>query len=300
MINKRRDFLIQTLIIAGTAFILYSFYINVIDHTQNDNIISGFKFLHEKAGFDVIMHLISFTPNSTYLSAFYVGVLNTLLLSFLSIIFATTIGLIIAISRLSRNWLISKLAYAYVEIFRNLPLLLQVFFWYFILLEHLPQVKQSYQITSFIALNIQGLSVYNLTMIPELMAMLMALSLYSASYISENIRAGIISINKGQIEAAKVCGLKPHLILWLIVLPQAAKVIIPPLVSQYLNIIKNSSLGSAIGYPDLVAVFAGTVLNQTGQALETIFMTMCFYLITSILVSFLINLYNKKRMVNSK
>lgn len=300
MINKKRDFIIQALIISGTALILYCFYNNVVNHIENENIISGFKFLGEKAGFDIIMHLIRFTPSSTYLSVFYVGILNTLLLSFLSIMCATIIGLIIAMARLSRNWLVSKIATVYIEIFKNIPLLLQVLLWYFILLEYLPPDQKSYQITSIIKLNIHGLVIYNITIIPEFIAMLMGLSLYFANYISEHIRVGIMSIPKGQIEAAKVCGLKPYLILRLIILPQADKLIIPPLVGQYLNIIKNSSIGFAIGYPDLVAVFAGTVLNQTGQAIETIFMTMSFYLIISIIMSYLIGLYNKKVAMHGK
>lgn len=300
MIVNRRTFIAQTIIVLTIVLLWIYFYINVTQHLIQDNIASGFGFLKQPAGFDLIMHLISFSPASTYFRAFLVGVLNTLLLSALAIVFATTIGLCVALARLSRNWLLAKLGTIYVEIFRNLPLLLQVFFWYFVLLHYLPTPPAKLQLLGFISINVRAISIFGITLIPELTAMLLALSLYSASYISENIRSGISSVDNGQKEAAFACGLTPYMTLRLIILPQAARVIIPPLISQYLNILKNSSLGSAIGYPDLVAVFAGTVLNQTGQAIETIFMTMSFYLILSILISYLMNLYNSKMALKSK
>jgi len=182
------------------------------------------------------------------------------------------------VARISKNWLVAKLAAAYVETFRNIPLLLQVFFWYYVLLHYLPPPWENP------IFNVRGLHMGNIVVIPELLAMLLALSLYSASYIAENIRSGLQSVDRGQTEAAKSLGLRNLQILRLIIFPQALRVIIPPLTNQYLNITKNSSLSSAIGFPDLVAVFAGTALNQTGQAVETIFMTMSVYLFISIVV----------------
>lgn len=294
MINKKIDYFIQAVLVALVAIIFLRLYFNVSKHLAHDNIAAGFGFLHDSAGFNIIQHLISFSPASSNLRAFFVGILNTLWLTVLAIILSTMLGMVIAIMRLSKNWLMKKLGMIYVDFFKNIPLLLQVFFWYFILLRYMPQADESIKILPGIYLNIRGLFINNFTLIPELTAMLLSLTLYAASYVSEIFRNGIISVDHGQVEAGMVCGLSPWLRLRLIILPQAAKVIIPPLVGQYLNILKNSSLGSAIGYPDLVSVFAGTVLNQTGQAIETIFMTMSFYLIVSMLVSYILNVYNHK------
>jgi general L-amino acid transport system permease protein len=299
MIKHKTQFLVQVIILVLLALLFMYFYSNAKHHLVHDHIASGFGFLNQDAGFDVIQHLISFDPESNYLRAFFVGVLNTLLLSLLAIIGATILGMLIALARLSNNWLIAKLGAIYVEFFRNIPLLLQVFFWYFTLLRYLPQIEDSWHFLG-ITINIRGFFIGPFVIIPELTAMLFALSLYSAGYISENIRSGIKSVDRGQVEAAIACGLSTSLSLRLIIMPQASKVIIPPMINQYLNILKNSSLGSAIGYPDLVAVFAGTVLNQTGQAIETIFMTMSFYLCISILTSFLMNLYNRKMVLKGK
>ncbi|MDX1801565.1 MAG: ABC transporter permease subunit, partial [Marinobacter sp.] len=308
----------------------------------------------------------------TYGRTFLVGLLNTLLVSGLGIIAATILGFIVGVARLSKNWLVSKLALFFVETLRNIPLLLQIFFWYFAVLQNLPSPRQSLEAGGIIALNNRGLYfpapitepgfgwvigafvvavvaalaihrwaknrqlktgqlfpafrvglglvialplvVYLLTgapldwdlphlqgfnftggvtIIPELAALWFALSIYTASFIAEIVRAGILSVSRGQTEAANALGLHSGLTLRLVVIPQAMRVIIPPLTSQYLNLMKNSSLATAIGYPDLVSVFMGTTLNQTGQAVEVVAITMAVYLTISLAISVLMNLYNR-------
>jgi general L-amino acid transport system permease protein len=302
-----------------------------------------------------------------------VGLVNTLVVSALGIILATLLGFLLGVARLSRNWLVSKVATLYIETFRNIPLLLQIFFWYFAVLRTLPSPKQSLNWGDAIFLNIRGLSmpapVFNegsgfvlaalgialiaswallrwakkrrlatgvqypagwmalgaiiglpmltffivgrpmdvdlphlqgfnfkggMTIIPELAALLMALTIYTAAFIAEIVRSGINAVSKGQTEAAHALSLSQGQTLRLVVIPQALRVIIPPLTSQYLNLTKNSSLATAIGYPDLVSVFMGTTLNQTGQAIEVTAMTMAVYLSISIATSFLMNSYNRR------
>lgn len=299
MIKSKSQFLIQALVVLILALLAYYFYVNARHHLIAGHIASGFGFLNQDAGFDLIQHLISFDPDSSNLRAFVVGILNTLLLTVLAIILATILGVLVAAARLCNNWLIVKLSACFVQFFRNVPLLLQVFFWYFTLLQYLPQIEDSWHFLG-VETNIRGIFIGPLVIIPELSAMLIALTLYHASYISENIRTGILAVDRGQVEAAAACGLSPYMSLRLIILPQAAKAIVPPMVSQYLSVLKNSSLGAAIGYPDLVAIFAGTVLNQTGQAIETIFMTMSFYLCINIFVAHLSDIYSFKTGLKSK
>lgn len=288
------DSLSQILLVAAIVAIGYYFYTNLTLNISQRGVGSGFSFLEDPTGFDIFFHLIPYSPSSTYFRAFLVGIVNTIYLSALAIFCSTVIGVVIGVTRISTNWLAANLAVLYVEVFRNIPLLLQVFFWYYILLHYLPAPWEND------VLNVRGLHIGNVSVIPELIAMLLALSLYSASYISENIRSGLQSVSKGQTEAALSLGLKKTQVLRLIIFPQALRVIIPPLTNQYLNITKNSSLSSAIGFPDLVAVFAGTALNQTGQAVETIFMTMSVYLFISIVISILMNWYNRRNMVLSR
>jgi general L-amino acid transport system permease protein len=332
---------------------------------------SGFGFWNNTAGFDISQTLIAYSPStSTFGRAFWVGLLNTLLVAAIGIVLATVLGFAVGIARLSHNWLVAKLAAGYVEMTRNVPLLLQLLFWYNAVLKSLPELRGSVALPGGAILNNRGLFLprpefappFSITLIvltigiaatialksyanrrhdrtgeevpvlwpalglivvlplaafalsgfpltfsiphmgrfnvsggveilPEFAALLLALSVYTAGFIAEVVRAGMLSVSHGQVEAAQALGLRSGLTLRLIVLPQAMRVIIPPLTSQYLNLIKNSSLAVAIGYPDLVQVFAGTVLNITGQAVEVIAITMAVYLFISLFVSLLMNFY---------
>ncbi|MSO92208.1 MAG: amino acid ABC transporter permease [Rhodospirillales bacterium] len=361
--------LVLALVIGVGAYLVN----NTLTNMEKRGIASGFGFLGTTAGFSISTTLVPYTEESTYGRAFLVGLANTLLVSVIGVFFATILGFIVGIARLSRNWLVAKLAAVYIETLRNIPLLLQIFFWYFAVLRNLPSPRQSFILFDIFYLNIRGLNtpapvfeegfgwvllsavvavaaavsivrwarrrreetgrpfhtVYTslailfglptlatllagsplhweyavlegfnfqggMVMSPELVALVFSLSTYTASFIGEIVRAGIMAVNRGQTEAAYAVGLSPGLTLRLVVIPQALRVIIPPLTSQYLNLTKNSSLASAIAYPDLVLVFAGTVLNQTGQAVEIIAITMAVYLTISLLISMFMNWYNRK------
>ncbi len=376
---QNRALLFQVLLLAGV--VLFFFYIgnNALRNLDQRGITTGFAFLHQKAGFGIIQTLIPYTENSTYGRTFIVGLLNTVLVSVLGIICATILGFIVGVARLSSNWLLSKIAAVYIETFRNLPLLLQIFFWYFAVLRALPQPRQSLHFGEWAFLNIRGIYIprpifepgfgwvtaaaaasivgifilsrwarkrqektgqqfpvlltsigiilvvpgiaylatgaplqwempqlkgFNfrggITVIPELAALLVALTVYTASLIAEIVRSGIQSVSHGQTEAAHALGLRPGKTLRLVIIPQAMRVIIPQMTSQYLNLVKNSSLATAIGYPDLVAVFAGTTLNQCGQAIEVIAMTMAVYLTLSLIISYLMNWYNARSMMKER
>ena len=368
-----RAVIFQIIAVAALAFFFYSIINNAVTNLETRGIATGFGFLNQEAGFGIGLTLIDYDETFSYGRTFFVGLLNTALVAVLGIMLATLLGFIIGVARLSPNWLVSRFAALYIEIFRNIPLLLQIFFWYFAVLQVLPSPRQSLQFGDSIFLNVRGLSVpspifeagsgvifisliiafiitisyqfyakkkqqntgkqspvlivslavivlvplftffisgkpisidypslkgFNfsggITVLPELAALLLALSIYTASFIAEIVRSGINAVNHGQTEAAEALGLTRNKTLRLIVLPQAMRIIIPPLTSQYLNLTKNSSLAMAIGYPDLVSVFAGTTLNQTGQAIEIIAMTMAVYLSLSLITSFLMNIYNKK------
>ena len=343
----------QALLLIGVfVFFGYIFH-NTVVNLENRGITTSFSFLNQEAGFGIVQTLVDYTPASSYGRTFVVGLLNTIMVSILGIILATIVGLIVGLARLSRNWLIAKLAAVYIETFRNIPLLLQILFWYFAVIQTLPSPRQSMSLGGVAFLNIRGLYIprpvlesgfglviaafivaivaavlivrwahkrqertgqqfhtvwvslgliiglplvayivtgapmswslpelhgFNFTggttVIPELVALLIALTIYTASSIAEIIRSGILSVSHGQTEAAQSLGLPSGKTMRLVVLPQAMRVMIPPLTSQYLNLTKNSSLATAIGYPDLVNVFAGTTLNQTGQAVIIIAMTM--------------------------
>jgi len=370
-------------------FLLLFFFLLIFYFTRNAqinllarNITSGFDFLSTNSGFDVQFSLIPYDGSFSFGRAYLVGLLNTLLVSFFGIIFASILGFIIGISRLSENLLLSKLSLFYVELFRNLPLILQIFFWYFVVLRNLPSTEKSLILLNFLIVNVQGfyfpkfiftnfpfvlygiifailtiflvkyysnkmfyntgkyLPIFKLSLVflilfplifsflgnvglkfeqakliqnfgifnyvggvklvPEFLALLFALSLYTSAFIAENVRAGILSISKGQKEAAKSIGLNNSLSLKLIIIPQALRVIIPPTTNQYLNLVKNSSLAAGIGYPDLTSVFAGTSLSQTGKAIEIIFIVMMTYLSISLFISLILNWYNKKIAFISK
>ncbi|WP_213775389.1 amino acid ABC transporter permease [Bradyrhizobium sp. dw_78] len=363
-------FVLQLLFLAATLWIGYEIVANARANLQSQRITSGFGFLSNTAGFDVSQSLIPYSGSDTYTRVFLVGLLNTLLVSVIGIFFATVIGFVVALGRLSPNWLLSRISGGYVELVRNLPLLFQILFWYLAVLAALPSPRQSVSLFDVVFLNNRGLVIprpiagpgfeafavailiaiaaalllriharrrlfeggkpmvvwpyvialliglpllaalvfgapfsfelpvlrgFNFAggsrVIPELVALTLALSIYTAAFIAEIVRAGIQSVHKGQMEAGASLGLTRGAVLRLIVVPQALRVILPPLTSQYLNLTKNSSLAVAIGYPDLFSVFAGTTLSQTGQAIEIIAITMGVYLLISLLTSAIMNFY---------
>ena len=353
-----RAWLFQILAVVAVVGIVGWLFHNTVTNLNNRGITSGFAFLDRSAGFGIVQHLIDYQQGDTYGRVFIVGLLNTLLVSALCIVFASVLGFFIGLARLSDNWLLRKLSTIYIEIFRNIPPLLQIFFWYFAVLRNLPGPRQAVSAFDLAFLSNRGLYIpspqlgdgfiafilavvmaivlsvglfrFNKTyqiktgqlrrtwpiaavliiglpllaqwlnfrggmvLIPELAALTLALSVYTSAFIAEIIRAGIQAVPYGQHEAARSLGLPNPVTLRQVIIPQALRVIIPPLTSQYLNIVKNSSLAAAIGYPDMVSLFAGTVLNQTGQAIETIAMTMSVYLIISLTISLLMNIYNRR------
>ena len=375
---KVRGIFYQVLLVVSVAYLFWIAASNAVENLQRAKIASGFGFLNNTAGFDISQTLIQFSAaGSTYGDAFVVGLLNTLIVSAIGIFFTTILGFIIGIARLSKNWVVAKVAMVYVEVLRNIPLLVQLLFWYIAVLGPLPQPRNSIEMGAGFFLNSRGLfmarpiytadawaipaallvglvgtflyrrwaktrqertgqqspvglvtlglvlglpiltwvvlalvganpisfeipqkGTFNLTggmqILPEFVALLLGLTTYTAAFIAEVVRAGILAVSKGQTEAAGSLGLKPSQTLRLVVIPQAMRVIIPPLTSQYLNLTKNSSLAVAIGYPDLVQVFMGTVLNQTGQAIEVVVITMGVYLTISLVTSALMNIYNRR------
>lgn len=360
----------QLLFVAALAWIGYEVVANASANLQSQHITSGFGFLSNTAGFGISQALIPYSESDTYTRVFLVGLLNTLAVSIVGIFFATVIGFVVALGRLSPNWLLSRIAGGYVEGVRNLPLLFQILFWYLAVLSALPGPRQSLALFGSFFLSNRGLVIpkpianaglepfvlavlaaimaawllqrharrqlfrsgrriviwpyalglliglpllaalafgapvrfevpelegFNFAggsrVIPEFVALTLALSTYTGAFIAEIVRAGIQSVDRGQMEAGASLGLPRGSILRLIVVPQALRVILPPLTNQYLNLTKNSSLAVAIGYPDLVSAFAGTTLSQTGQAIEIIAMTMGVYLAISLVTSALMNVY---------
>ncbi|MBI5261727.1 MAG: ABC transporter permease subunit [Bradyrhizobium sp.] len=363
-------FAVQVAFAAVLAWIAYEIVANARANLESQRIASGFGFLQNTAGFDVSQSLIPYTGSDTYTRVFLVGLLNTLLVSVIGVFFATVIGFIVALCRLSPNWLLSRIGGIYVELVRNLPLLFQILFWYLAVLAALPGPRQSISLFGAFFLNNRGLVIprpiaeagldpflvalavgivaslvlrvysrralfqrgqliriwpyvlgllvglplvtllvfgvpitfelpqlkgFNFAggsrVIPEFVALTVALSTYTAAFIAEIVRAGILSVHRGQMEAGSSLGLSRGATLRLIVVPQAMRVIVPPLTNQYLNLTKNSSLAVAIGYPDLVSVFAGTTLSQTGQAIEIIAITMGVYLLLSLITSAIMSVY---------
>ncbi len=370
----KRGYAFQFVLFFAVAFMFYEAATNAIENLTKQKIASGFGFWNVTAGFDIGQRLIEYSNTSTYGRAFWVGLLNTLLVASIGIVLATFLGFIIGIARLSKNWLVQKIATIYVELIRNTPLLLQLLFWYNAVLKALPEVRNSAALPGGTYLNNRGLfmpdptfgpafryvviafvlgcigywfygrwakkrqaatgeqarylpvalglllvlplAVYfaagqpmtltypnlgrfniqgGLQVFPEFVALVVGLVIYTAAFIAEVVRAGIQAVSKGQTEASYALGMKPGPTLDLVVIPQAMRVIIPPLTSQYLNLTKNSSLAVAIGYPDLVQVFTGTVLNQTGQAVEVIAITMLVYLTISLSTSLFMNWYNSRK-----
>ncbi|MFP5468345.1 MAG: amino acid ABC transporter permease [Alphaproteobacteria bacterium] len=369
---RYRAWFFQVLAILLVGGFFATIAVNTIDNLRALNVASGFGFLQHTAGFGISQTLIEYSEASTYGRAFFVALLNTLLVAGIGIVFATVLGFLVGIARLSSNWLVAKLATVYIETFRNIPLLLQILFWYTAVLSNLPAPRDSMQFGGML-LNKRGLYapaptgepgfeyvmlafavallgiiilrrlserkrmntgiglpvlfpglglvfgvpllvfwlagsplhfevpelrgfnfVGGLRASPELLALVFALSIYTASFIAEIVRSGIQAVNWGQSEAALALGLRRPEVLRLVVVPQALRVIIPPLTSQFLNLTKNSSLAAALAYPELASVFAGTVLNQTGQAIEVLAITMAVYLSLSLLTSMAMNYYNSR------
>jgi general L-amino acid transport system permease protein len=363
-------FALQILFVAALVWLCYEIVANARANLQAQRITAGFGFMANTAGFDVSQALIPYSGSDSYTRVFLVGLVNTLVVSVIGIFFATIIGFLVALGRLSPNWLLSRISGGYVELIRNLPLLFQILFWYLAVLAALPSPRQSISLFGSFFLSNRGFVIpkpignpgfepfvaaiviaviaslllrrcarkqlfdhgrmirtlpwalglliglpllcalvfgapvkfefpelkgFNFAggsrVIPEFVALTLALSTYTAAFIAEIVRAGIQSVHKGQMEAGSSLGLQRGSTLRLIVVPQAMRVILPPLTNQYLNLTKNSSLAVAIGYPDLVSVFAGTTLSQTGQAIEIIAITMGVYLVISLVTSAIMSFY---------
>ncbi len=383
MNNIIKKFIPQILAILFVVLIFGFLTLNAQINMDNRGIDFGFDFLSQESSFDVQFSLIEYSGSDSYARAFLVGLLNTLLVSFISIIICTILGVIIGVARLSSNYLIKNSAAWYVEFFRNIPLLLQIFFWYYAALRALPMPEKAnawfgvtymtvkgYYIPAMVWENLniflycglaaiisiillrnyanklrdtQGKQIpvllYSVALLivlpllsflfggvslgfelpelkklskisyiyeggislpPELIALVLALSLYTSTFVAECVRAGIEGVSKGQKEAAASVGLTPNQVLKLVIMPQALRIIIPPTTNQYLNLTKNSSLAAAIAYPDLVLVFAGTALMQTGKAIEIVSITMLTYLTISLTIAAIMNWYNKKIEIKEK
>ena len=363
----------QVILVVVLAAFFWEIINNAITNLGRQNVTAGFEFLDRTAGFDISQSLIDYSAQSTFRQAILVGLANTLLVAASGIVLATLVGFVMGIARLSSNWLIAKVASAYVEVARNIPLLLQLFVWYFAVAINLPPTRQAIEMPGGGYLSVRGLYIakpvpqsgfdwvlaaiavgviasiafarharreqmrtgrrlpvlwatlalvvglplvvfvlagrpmtldypqlrgFNfaggIAIQPELFAMVLGLVFYTGGYIAEVVRAGIVGVNKGQKEAARALGLSNGMMMRLVVIPQALRIIIPPLTSQYLNLTKNSSLGIAIAYPDLTHTLANTTLNQTNQAIETIGILMAIYLTISLVTSAFMNWFNRR------
>lgn len=372
----KRAIIYQVVVVAVIAWFVYAIINNTATNMEQRGLASGFGFLSTTAGFGIISTpFVPYTEESNYFTVFLVGLVNTIIIAAIGCFFALLLGFVVGIARLSSNWLVQKIATFYIELFRNIPLLLQILFWYSAVLKPLPgprelheagekvffsinnrglifaepigqpgfenvwymffaaivltwivkkwatarqmQTGQQFPIFTTALILIIGLPLLTyffmgrpmnfepaemsrfalqggVTIIPEFVALLLALVIYTASFIAEIVRAGIQAVSHGQTEAASALGIKPTHRMRLVVVPQAMRVIVPPLTSQFLNLTKNSSLATAIAYPDLFSVFAGTTLNQTGQAVEIMAMTLAVYLTLSLLTSGFMNWYNSR------
>ncbi|NDJ22648.1 ABC transporter permease subunit [Nostoc sp. B(2019)] len=259
----------------------------------------GFDFLKQQASFDIGETPISYKPTDSYSRALWVGLINSLRIAVAGIFLTTIVGISAGIARLSDNWLVRNIAMVYVEIFRNTPLLLQLLFWYFAVFLGFPKTENKISLWGFVGLSQNGLELPWFTLSPEFSALLLGLTFYTGAFIAEIVRGGIQSVPKGQWEAARSLGLKSGLVMRLVIFPQALRVIIPPLTSQYLNLTKNSSLAIAIGYPDVYFV-ASTTFNQTGKAVEVMLMIILTYLILSLTISLIMNLFNRTVQIQER
>jgi general L-amino acid transport system permease protein len=373
-----RGWIYQSLLLIFLVGFFYTIVSNTLANMEAQGIKSGFSFLNTSAGFDVLMSLVAFETTDSYLKVFTIGILNTVLVSVVGIIFATILGFIFGVAYFSKNYLIRKISIIYVEIFRNIPVILQVIFWYTIF-NALPIARESINIGDSIFLNVTGLYLPQLvgesgsgfvygalvaaiigvfimkrwaakrqeatgeqfpvlwsslsllmglpllallvsgvpfhldypslqgfnfsggtTIIPEFMALAVALSIYTGAFIAEAVRAGIQSVPQGQTEAARSIGLKESKIMSLIIVPQAMRVITPMLNSEYQSLVKNTTVATAIGYPELFTVFAGSALNQVGQAVEIMFMTLAIYFALNMTISFVMNHFNKRSELTTR
>ena len=371
----------QVLTFGVVAWCAWYLFTNTAQNLEARGMSSGFGFLFLSAGFDTDFKLIDYTVGDAYGRLYILGILNTLFVSLMAIVFTTMLGFFMGIMRLSSNWLISKLAAAYVEVLRNTPLLMQIIFWYLGVFALLPRPKQSLDfggagvaflnnrgfympspefgelfwlscvaliaaigavvvlrrwarrrqaltgeqfpvfwagfgivtalpLVAFFATgspltwNLPALVGFNFVggtaVPPAFLALLVALSIYHSAYLAESVRAGILSVSRGQTEAAYSLGLRPNRTLQLVIIPQAMRAIIPPLISLWMNVVKNSSLAVAIGYPDIVALFMQTSLNQSGYAIEIVALTMLFYMTTSLTISAALNVYNKRVQIKER
>lgn len=375
---KYRGWIYQLILAVFLIGFFYTIISNTLDNMAAQGIKSGFSFLESAAGFDVLMTLLPFETTDSYFKIFIIGILNTILVSVVGIFFATILGFIFGIAHFSHNYLIKKIATIYVEVFRNIPVILQVIFWYTVF-NTLPIARESINFGDAFFLNVTGLYIPKLipesganivyfsimlavisvfvlkvwsrkrqertgaqfpvfwvsiailffipmiallatdmpffleypefkgfnfrggiNLIPEFMALAVALSIYTGAFIAEAVRAGIQSVPKGQTEAARSIGLKESKIMTLIIVPQSMRVIAPMLNSEYQSLVKNSTVATAIGYPELFTVFAGTALNQVGQAVEIMFMTLAIYFLVNMVISFLMNRFNKRTQITSR
>ena len=313
---RHRAILYQALLAALVCFAAWYFIANTVENLLARHIASGFGFLNRESGFEIgESTFLIYNAGDTYLKALAVGLLNTCRVALLVIFFSTIIGLLIGLGRLSPNWLLTKIAAAYVETIRNVPLVVQLFFWYAVITESLPAPANALNPVPGVFLSNRGLafpiigailpfaleypvlSGFNFAggalLSPEFTALFLGLALYTAAFIGEIVRAGILSVERGQFEAPRSLGLSEPQVMRFVILPQALRVIVPPLTSQYLNCTKNSSLAVAIGYPDLVSI-ANTTINQTGQAIEGIAIIMLVYLTISLAIAGFMNWYNRR------
>ncbi len=274
---------------------------NLSSNLQRLGITLDFNFLNSQASFNIREAPIAFQSTDTYARALVVGLLNTFKVMAIAIVSATVVGIAVGVARLSQNWLLRQIGTVYVEVLRNIPLLLQLFFWYAAIFLALPPAPGSIGLWGIASLNNEGVTIplIQTNLSSEFCALVIGLSLYSASFIAEIVRGGILAISKGQWEAARALGLKPGTILQLIVFPQALRVIIPPLTSQYLNIAKNSSLAIAVGYEDVYAV-SSTTFNQTGKPVQIVLLLMATYLTISLIISVVMNLLNRRFQIQER
>jgi general L-amino acid transport system permease protein len=290
---------IQLIFVFLAVVIVIILWGNVRRNLQQLGIQFGFNFLKQQASFDIGETLINYQPTDAYNYALLVGLVNSLRIAIMGIFLTTIVGITAGIARLSDNWLVKKITVVYVEVFRNTPLLLQLLFWYFAVFLSFPKAENKLSLLGFVNFSQTGIQLPWFTLSPEFSSLLLGLTFYTGAFIAEIVRAGIQSVPKGQLEAAKSLGLKPDLAMRLVIFPQALRVIIPPLTSQYLNLTKNSSLAIAIGYPDIYFV-ASTTFNQTGKAVEVMLLIMITYLTLCLIISFTMNLFNRSVQIKER
>jgi len=290
---------IQLVFVFLAILIVMILWGNVRRNLQQLGIQFGFNFLKQQASFDIGETLINYKPTDAYNYALLVGLINSLRIAVMGIFLTTIVGITAGIARLSDNWLVKNITIVYVEVFRNTPLLLQLLFWYFAVFLSFPKAENKSSFLGFAKFSQNGIELPWFTLSPEFSSLLLGLTFYTGAFIAEIVRGGIQSVPKGQIEAAKSLGLKPGLAMRLVIFPQALRVIIPPLTSQYLNLTKNSSLAIAIGYPDIYFV-ASTTFNQTGKAVEVMLLIMITYLTLSLMISLTMNLFNRSVQIKER